>query len=1011
MMAHTPTGAHRSGAQKLRSSTSILTLLCATTLCISATQNAYSAEYFVTTESDLIMAINSANADGDAASKITLAGNVTLTSPSTLPAITKSLTINTGGFSLSATGDTVLDTAAGQTVVFNGNIVGSSNYPQTGKFTKNGEGTAVFTGLVSYADVYTVNQGTLEYRDGAQVNSATTSKGMNLTPGAGSSTSLNVTGAGTVLYGSIKMGGGAGSQSFVSITNGGKITATSTATFDMSRGGAASGMSSLVVSGANSLLDISGDIFSGYNGETFISVLDGGHIKSGRVDFGGGNNLNGISTTGLISGVGSSWESSKAFGVFNGSLAVTDQGQLTAAGFGVASAGFYAGKADALVSGAGSTISTTTANVVISTSGQGTLTIVQNGKVVVKNGTGAIQIATSAAGKGALNIGGAEGEPAQAAGFVEAATIAFGPGNGTVNFNHANNDYNFAPVFTGAGTINQAGSGKTILDTDNSAFSGATNLTAGTLAVNGVLGGTMNVASGRLQGVGTVGTTTHDAGGVIAPGNSIGTLTIDGDYIGNGGLVEIETVLGDDNSSTDLLKITGNTSGTGNVRVFNVGGTGAPTTEGIKIIEVGGTSNGVFSLKGDYALDGEQVVVAGAYAYRLFQNGVSTPTDGNWYLRSTLKPVDPAPEPAPTPPVDPDPTPVPTPPVAPEPQPLYQAGAPVYEAYPQTLMALNGLPTLQQRVGNRYWSHSGNRTVTQGADAVTPYAPVEEAGAFIQENGVWGRIEGAHNRFEPDVTTTDATYDIDIFKLQAGIDGMLHENENGRLIGGITVQYGHASADIFSAHGDGEISTDGYGFGGTLTWYGDNGFYLDGQAQATWYRSDLSSDSAGIGLADGNHGFGYALSLETGKKIQIDEQWSWTPQGQLAYSNVDFDSFREPFGTNVSLHDGDSLQGRLGLSFDRQNAWQNNRGLTDRIHAYGIANLYYEFLDGVSVELAGTRFTSRNERLWGGFGFGGSYNWDDDKYSIYGEASLNTSLNNFGDSYNYKGNIGLRVKF
>jgi outer membrane autotransporter protein len=69
------------------------------------------------------------------------------------------------------------------------------------------------------------------------------------------------------------------------------------------------------------------------------------------------------------------------------------------------------------------------------------------------------------------------------------------------------------------------------------------------------------------------------------------------------------------------------------VRVINVGGGGAQTVEGIKIIDVGGASNGAFSLLGDYVIQGQQAVVGGAYAYTLQKNGVSTPTDGDWYLR------------------------------------------------------------------------------------------------------------------------------------------------------------------------------------------------------------------------------------------------------------------------------------------------------------------------------------------------------------------------------------------
>lgn len=263
----------------------------------------------------------------------------------------------------------------------------------------------------------------------------------------------------------------------------------------------------------------------------------------------------------------------------------------------------------------------------------------------------------------------------------------------------------------------------------------------------------------------------------------------------------------------------------------------------------------------------------------------------------------------------------------------------------------------------------------------------------------------------PRFSTSRTDYDFNTFRMQAGLDGLFVENENGKLIGGLTVHYVHGKARTRSIYGDGEISTDGYGFGGTLTWYGENGFYLDGQAQATWYDSDLESTLAGFDLTSGNNGFGYALSLESGKRIMLNEQWSVTPQAQLVYSNVDFDSFNDVFDAEVSLNRGDSLQGRLGLSLDRQNSWYNDRGLIDRTYVYGIANLYYEFLDGTKVDVSGASFTSRNDRFWGGIGLGGSYNWNNDKYSLYGEGSINTSLANFGDSYAYKGTVGFRVKW
>lgn len=254
--------------------------------------------------------------------------------------------------------------------------------------------------------------------------------------------------------------------------------------------------------------------------------------------------------------------------------------------------------------------------------------------------------------------------------------------NATLAFNRSD-VLTVSGLVAGSGSVSQIGPGTTILTGDNS-YSGATNVRAGTLRINGdqsLATGLTTVASGaRLGGSGTIGgDVAVSAGAIIAPGNSIGTLTVAGDYTGSGGTVDVETELGDDASATDRLVIGGDTSGASNVRVTNVGGGGGQTIEGIKIIDVAGASNGSFSLIGDYLFEDEQAVVGGAYAYRLYQNGISTPADGDWYLRSELIEA----------------------PGGPDPTPLYAPGVPIYEAYAGALQSFNELGTLRQRTGGR----------------------------------------------------------------------------------------------------------------------------------------------------------------------------------------------------------------------------------------------------------------------------------------------------------------------
>ena len=281
----------------------------------------------------------------------------------------------------------------------------------------------------------------------------------------------------------------------------------------------------------------------------------------------------------------------------------------------------------------------------------------------------------------------------------------------------------------------------------------------------------------------------------------------------------------------------GFTTGTGSIRVTNVGGTGAQRVEGIRIIDVAGTSSASFALLGDYVFEGDQAVVGGAYAYRLYQGSTSSPNDGDWYLRSTLLPDGP--------------------------DPLYQAGVPLYESYPQVLAMLNQLGTLQQRVGNRSWG---------GSDSTAGI--IDLGDRQVEAGGMWARIEGTYAHEELDTTSGGTDYDASLWRLQAGLDGVVQQGERGALIGGAYLSYGTVGADVSSLFGNGDITTSGFGIGGTLTWYDASGFYLDGVAQLQWFDSTLRSSTAGLDLVAGNDGFGYALSLEAGSQINLGDGWS-----------------------------------------------------------------------------------------------------------------------------------------
>nr|WP_280821664.1 autotransporter-associated beta strand repeat-containing protein [Mesorhizobium soli] len=980
----------------------------------------------------------------DGAGSLLLLGNAAHTGGTTIAQGT--LQLGNGGTSGGLTGSIVNDgllvANRSNSLNLDGLISGS------GAFTQAGTGTTILAGANSYKGATTVSAGTLLINGDQSAATGTTTVAMGATLGG-----AGIIGGDVSIADGAALAPGSTTTSAGTLTIKGSLSLTSGSMLNMQFGEAN------VAGGVlNDLVNVGGDLTLG--GTLNVSVTPGGVFGAGIyrvINYGGTLINNGLalgampddsdvflqtSVTGqinLVNGAGltlnywdgdaggrfdhkiaggdGTWQNSLGndnwtdaggdinAAYANGSYAIftaaagtvtvdNSLGQVTASGMQFAVDGYRIEGGELVLVGpqagirvgdgtsAGAVMTATIASVL---SGSTELvksdlgTLVLTGANSYTGGTlmtgGVLQVAADAAlgdKAGGLSFDG--GALRTTADMTSDRSVTF-TGAGTL-LTDANTSLTLNGALSGAGAFKKAGGGTLVLTANSSAYSGSASVDAGTLVANGVLGGSLSVASGgRLEGIGHVGTTTN--AGVIASGlGGVGTLTIDGDYAGNGGRLEIATVLGNDTSATSRLVVKGSTSGTTQISVTNRGGLGAQTIEGIKIIDVAGASNGIFTLDGDYLFEGQQAVVAGAYGYRLYKGGVSTPMDGDWYLRSALlDPQGPG-------------------------TPLYQPGVPLYESYAGSLQELNKPGTLQQRIGNRVW---GTRPESANADA--------KGDRVTNSNGVWARIEAAHAKFEPNASTSNANYDASTWKFQTGIDGLLLQNEAGRFIGGLYVQYGTGSSGVWSPYGIGSIDTSGYGLGATLTWYGENGFYVDGLAQVTWFNSDLRSATAGRKLVDGNGGVGYSLSIEAGQRIELGGNWSLTPQAQLTYSAVQFDDFTDVFGADVSLRKSRNLVSRLGMAVNHDVEWRDSEGRLASTHLYGIANLYYGFAGASKVDVAGSAFSSRNDRLHGGIGVGGTLNWADDKYSLYGEAQVNTSLENFGNNNAIGGTVGFRMRW
>lgn len=323
---------------------------------------------------------------------------------------------------------------------------------------------------------------------------------------------------------------------------------------------------------------------------------------------------------------------------------------------------------------------------------------------------------------------------------------------------------------------------------------------------------------------------------------------------------------------------------------------------------------------------------------------------------------------------------------------MVQPYVPLYEAYQSVLLEMTRLPSLKTRSGGRY----------EGGAAIT-------AGPAL--DAVWGRVGGGFDHFDPQSSTTGYDYDMSSFEMQAGLDGLLLDSTDGALIGGFTAHYQTGEAKVHSRYGDSKIHPDGYGFGGTLTWFGTNGFYTDAQAALTWYSSELKADDLPLS-PDDSDAFGYALSLEAGQAFGIGDGVSLTPQAQLSFASISVDSFTGAYSDDVDFDDGQSLLGRVGLSIEKESAWTDINGQARAANIYGLANLYYEFLGKTTATVTDVLdFSSEPDDFTGEIGFGGSIDWKAGKlqYSAFAELTASTGFST--GSYGYGGNVGLKVRW
>ena len=294
----------------------------------------------------------------------------------------------------------------------------------------------------------------------------------------------------------------------------------------------------------------------------------------------------------------------------------------------------------------------------------------------------------------------------------------------------------------------------------------------------------------------------------------------------------------------------------------------------------------------------------------------------------------------------------------------------LYEALPSVLLAMNGLPTYEERLA-----------------------------AARSEAGGWARVETARGEWEADSSTRKGVaYDRARSGVRVGVDAAV--GETGRV--GVSAHGLRGSADMTRNGGKVELSGVGASVSGTAVV--GAGVYIDAQAAATRYDVKLTSKTGTV-LKDGAAGMGYALAVEAGRPVALTDSVTLTPRAGFVWSRVSLNDFvdsRSSRLTVVSMEDAESLTGRAGVRAEVA------PGGAGDLRMFGSAEATHEFSGDTETRVAGMSLKASPETTGARFALGVAHGWGEGRFALQASAAYATGGSG-GDGFG--GGLSLSMRF